>query len=83
MMVIAFIFLNLFIAVILQGFNETSEQINMCLDSAEIDKFTEGWALLDPQGSKFIKCEQFEILLKWLVSKKSPLVPFGDLVVSS
>lgn len=64
------IFLNLFIAIILQGFDFMNKKANMVLHDADLEWFKEEWAKYDPEGKGFIKVED---LNKFLIKIGSPL----------
>jgi hypothetical protein len=42
------LYLKLFIAIILQGFQDTTEKDNKFFNSERTDKFREAWAKFDP-----------------------------------
>lgn len=48
------IYMKLFIAIILQGFQNISEKDSNVLNSDLSDKFRESWALLDPDATTFM-----------------------------
>jgi len=54
MLVIAFMFLNLFIAIILQGFSDTSERMNMKIKESDIEQFIKTWSKFDPAVSQIM-----------------------------
>ncbi len=45
------IFLNLFIAIILEGFEQTSSKVNNLIQEDELEKFRECWAAFDKDVS--------------------------------
>lgn len=56
MVVVSFIFLNLFIAVILESFDTSKDEEGLYIGVKTIDTFNRFWSLdkFDPKGSKFI-----------------------------
>lgn len=61
--VVEMIFLNLFIAIILQGFDDTNKQENSVLNNDIAEHFTEIWAKFDPKGTSTIPVSEFEDFL--------------------
>lgn len=63
-----FIFMNVFIAVIYEEFNnvkETDENSNLLsLKKSDIEAFVATWARFDPQGSNYIKTLDFPKFLR-------------------
>ena len=55
------IFLNLFIAIILEGFDETKD--NLRIDSQMIKSFKEVWAIYDPEGTGFIDVKDLNFMI--------------------
>jgi hypothetical protein len=53
--VVPLIFLNLFIAIILEGFETTSKKENTVLQQEDFKKFVSTWSLFDKEGRGFIK----------------------------
>lgn len=58
-LVVKLIFLNLFIAIILQGFEDTNQREQSNFNNDVNDGFKEKWADFDPHASSFIEKEQF------------------------
>jgi|JI9StandDraft_1071089.scaffolds.fasta_scaffold510023_2 hypothetical protein len=56
-------FLNLFIAIILQGFEDTYNLTTKQIDKAFMKRFQELWSVYDPEASSFIKMEILSDLL--------------------
>ena len=69
------IFLQLFIAVILQGYDDTQMQESRLFNIDMSTRFREVWADFDPQATTFIKISQ---LRDFLIALGSPL-GFSDL----
>jgi len=57
------IFLNLFVAIILQGFNEINCKENQILNDQIVDNFKKCWSKFDPEGTGFMKCSKVKNLL--------------------
>lgn len=58
-MIITLIFLNLFIAIIVDGYSDTSER-NMKMFNTEFkEEFRDAWCLFDYDASSFIHKDQF------------------------
>lgn len=64
MIFVTFIFLNLFIAIILEGFSDTSEEKNLRVDHLMIMKFINIWQDFDPEGTGFIKVSEISLFFK-------------------
>lgn len=52
---VTLIFLNLFIAIILQGFSDINDKENLFLNDTSVAKFCDKWSRFDPEGEGFIK----------------------------
>ena len=52
------IFLNLFIAIILQGFDDTNKRENSVLNNEAVNNFVEKWTKYDPDGKSKITVEE-------------------------
>ncbi len=50
-LMVPLIFLNLFIAIILEGFEQTSTKVNNLIQEDELEKFRECWAAFDKDVS--------------------------------
>lgn len=50
-LIVPLIFLNLFIAIILEGFEETNKKVNTLLQEEEFSNFRECWANFDKDVS--------------------------------
>lgn len=69
-LVIMLIFLNLFVAVILQGFEETDQKNSRKFNAETTDQFRDAWARFDPKGTSFIKKQDFS---KFMLTLGEPL----------
>lgn len=63
-LIVQLIFLNLFIAIILQGFDFMNKKANMILKDNDLFEYKEQWAQFDPKGTGFMKIEDFKDFLK-------------------
>jgi len=55
-LIVQLIFLNLFIAIILQGFDFMNKKANMILKDEVLNDFKEQWSKFDNKGTGFIDC---------------------------
>eukprot|EP00347_Sterkiella_histriomuscorum_P013804 403363301 len=65
-LVVQLIYLKLFIAIILQGFQDTTERDNKLLDQEASDRFREVWANYDPDGTTFMSSQSYGLFLERL-----------------
>jgi hypothetical protein len=63
MLIIAFVFINLFIAVILEGFEQSEMIENSMMNTEHMNIFKKAWVKLDPLGSGFITTLELRPLL--------------------
>ena len=61
MLIVSFIFLNLFIAIILESFASSMDEEGLQIGEDTIDKFQSYWSdsKFDPKGTKFIGIDAF------------------------
>lgn len=59
---VTLIFLNLFIAIILQSFADINEKENLFLNDTNVGKFATKWAKYDPEGTGFIGVNDLALL---------------------
>ena len=62
-LVVSMIFLNLFIAIILQSFEEANQKYTKCFTQDMVDNFREVWSFFDPDATGFISIKQFETFM--------------------
>lgn len=62
-LMVPLIFLNLFIAIILEGFEQTNAKVSSLLQEEDFEKFRDHWALFDNKGTGFIKMTDFSQLM--------------------
>ena len=62
-LLVSLIFLNIFIAIILQGYFQTQEMEQQELNSAILENFRDAWSKFDPDASKFIDINYFSDLM--------------------
>lgn len=63
LLLVSLIFLNLFIAIILQGFEEVNQKEDMFLNEDALNHFKNQWKKLDPNGRGFIPIGKLPSLL--------------------
>ena len=64
-LLVPLVFLNLFIAIILQGYEDSSAREKTAFNTETMDTFRYVWAEHDPDGSTFINIPELpDILLK-------------------
>jgi hypothetical protein len=73
-MLVAQIFLNLFIAIILESFDKTNEKDDQWMNEEVVGGFSKVWQEFDPQGKGYIPVEDFDKLIVRLVETGSTLV---------
>lgn len=76
---VTFVFLNLFIAVILEGFGESGEEESMRLSEEHFRAFADKWSEFDPKATCFIKTAQ---LFPFMQTLDEPM-GFGEDYVAS
>ena len=67
MVVVSFIFLNLFIAIILESFNTTQDEQGLQVSQETLDKMNKFWSKFDPKGRGFIPVWQFPKLINMIL----------------
>lgn len=72
MVIVSFIFLNLFIAIILESFDTSKDEEGLQVGSDTISKFNDIWSNddFDPKGTKFISIRKFPELLKLIIDEE-------------
>lgn len=70
MVVVSFIFLNLFIAIILESFNTTQDEQGLQVSSDTLEKFNKFWSKFDPKGRGFIPVWQFPKLINLILQQE-------------
>jgi hypothetical protein len=60
---VSLVFLNLFIAIILQAFDDIQDQSNKTFNQDMKDLFLDCWVMFDPEGDKFIPKSKFGDLM--------------------
>ena len=72
MLIVSFIFLNLFIAIILESFASSMDEEGLEIGEATIVKFKEFWSddKFDPKGSKFISINEFPEFLRMIINEE-------------
>jgi len=57
--VVTLIFLNLFVAIILQGFEDMNKKENQILNDKNVEHFRSCWSQFDPEGNGFMMTKEF------------------------
>jgi len=72
MIIASFIFLNLFIAIILESFETSQDEESLKVGGATIGMFNELWSneMFDPKGSRFISVDVFPDLMDKLIDEE-------------
>jgi len=70
MIVVSFIFLNLFIAIILESFNSSQTEEGLQVGQRTIDKFNDIWVKFDERGKGFINVKKFPALLEKILEEE-------------
>lgn len=72
MLIVSFIFLNLFIAVILESFVSSKDEEGLQIGEETINKFKDFWSddRFDPKGTKFISISEFPIFLRMIIDEE-------------
>ena len=70
MIVVSFIFLNLFIAIILESFNSSQTEEGLQVGQRTIDKFNDIWVKFDERGKGFINVRKFPALLEKILEEE-------------
>jgi len=70
MLVVAFVFLNLFIAVILESFNTSQTEEGLQIGQRTVDKFNDFWVLFDPKGKGFLNVKILPKLISLILKEE-------------
>eukprot|EP00347_Sterkiella_histriomuscorum_P021532 403333648 len=81
-MLVTMIFLNLFIAIILESFENVNQQEDLKIQDADLDIFQKSWLTYDTKGTGFIPIHKFENLMLDLIKQKSALIREGSNLVN-
>ncbi len=57
--IVSFVYLNLFIAIILQGFTDTNERANLKINEQVYEDFRDKWSDYDKEGRGLIEVARF------------------------
>lgn len=71
MIVVSFIFLNLFIAIILESFNTTQIEEGLKVGAKTLSRFNEHWSEFDPKGTTLIALEDLRPLIKRIIEEEA------------
>ena len=61
--IVSFVYLNLFIAIILQGFSDTNERANLKINESGYEDFRDKWSLFDTKGKGLIRVYELPLLI--------------------
>lgn len=65
-MIVSFVYLNLFIAIILQGFSDTNEKANLQINDQVYEDFRDLWSDYDKEGKGLIEVGKLTELINRL-----------------
>ena len=74
MIVVSFIFLNLFIAIILESFNSTQVEEGLKVGARTMAIFNDLWAEFDPKGSSLIVLDDLRLLITRIIEEEAKLI---------
>jgi hypothetical protein len=78
MLIVSQIFLNLFIAIILEGFDDSKQDMDIRIDEKMIKAFQEAWSQHgDPNATGFIPVQSLRPLILQLIEKKTGWIRGG------
>ena len=83
MMFVSQIFLNLFIAIILDGFDDSKQEQSLRINDDMLRKFQRSWADFDPEGAGFILIEDLENLICSHIIDKTHWIRGGEVLLRS
>jgi len=73
LIIVQYILLNLFIAVVCQGFSEAQQEADAIIVQKDIDLFNKCRGLVDPMATGYITLEEFKIIINELEKEESKL----------
>ncbi|CDW82972.1 voltage-gated ion channel superfamily [Stylonychia lemnae] len=82
-LLVTFVFLNLFIAIILEGFRDTTEDQNLRVDDIMITKFKNIWQTFDQDGTGFIEVQQIGDFISDLIVKNTDFIRGGEFLLNN
>ena len=71
MIIVSFVFLNLFIAIILESFNTSQNEEGLKIGQQTLSQFSEIWSEFDKKGKCFIKYHELEQVINRLILEES------------
>ena len=75
-------FLNLFVAVVIEGFESSNDAEGLPIAEYDLEIFREFWKEYDPQGLGFIKIYDLENLILDLLQSDTSLLPFKNYFIN-
>lgn len=79
-LIVSQIFLNLFIAIIIDSFLNQADAFALPVNQNDIDEFIEVWALFDPDARGFIESHQLEEFIQRLCNTECGLIPNSNMI---
>ena len=73
-LLITMIFLNLFIAIILESFENVNTQEDLKIQDSDLELFQKVWMDFDPKGTGFIEIKDFDQFILSMIANSSKLV---------
>jgi len=70
MIVVYLIFLNLFIAIILESFNTSLAEDDLQINQFTVNEFNKHWSRFDPDGKGFIPVVSFQKFIQKIVDEE-------------
>jgi len=64
---VTFIFINMFIAIILEGFENSTKDQKMQINEEVIDSYIEAWSKYDPKGTGLLPAQMLDSLVMDLI----------------
>ena len=80
-LIVSQIFLNLFIAIIIDSFLGQSDAFALPVNQNDIDEFCETWQIFDPNAKGFIESHDLEEFVVALCKTECGLIPNRKLVL--
>lgn len=76
-LIVSLVFLNLFIAIILEGFAEISQEEKIRVDDKCLEAFQRAWRRYDPQATEMIEVQNLEDLIMDLIVEEVEIISKG------
>ncbi len=82
-LLVTFIILNLFIAIILEGFSDIAEDTSLRIDDFMLAKYVKVWKKYDPEATSFISVKNFEEFVIDLIATEKGLIKGGEYLLKN